>query len=563
MIERSRADGVFKVSLPEQGMEFAGERMTTAVEGEIEFEHFHRYCLARDLCSSLDVLDVASGEGYGSSILADVARSVTGVDVDPEAVAHARTTYGKENLRFIHGSVLDLPLDDASVDAVVSFETLEHVREHVRFMAEVKRVLRAGGHLIVSTPARAIYSARGEPVNKFHLLELSEAEFNSFLRANFKYVLMLNQRAILGSVIVKPQGGGAWRSYERRSLEYIEASSGLARAPFLIGIASDEELGEVPSSIYLDRRRPGELVGACLQLPAYQSQVAALGAEIGRLNEAASRREAEMTVLESRLNEAASRREAEITELEVEARRLAAALSARDAELSSVRAQHDAKIAWLNHERNADAARLVSLQDRYDKLTRSFRWRFVDGVVHFPRTTSRSLRRPFMRVAFHKNGRPRGWIRGLGFKPKATRAIQEIVSPIADNRADRVRQAADPASSERRSVQTAGGPSSAFDDRKATILVVSHEASRSGAPILALNLVQKLPPISKTAHKFLRTSLIPRTGARVHGLYRQSERSSPARFALELCPCVRQGGSRRAYFGPSALGTKTPRAVSG
>ena len=492
MIERSKADGVFKVSLPEQGMGFTGERMTTAAEGEIEFEHFHRYCLARDLCSGLDVLDVASGEGYGSSILADVARSVTGVDVDPEAVAHARTTYGKENLRFIHGSVLALPLDDASVDAIVSFETLEHVREHVRFMAEVKRVLRGGGHLIVSTPERAIYSARGEPVNKFHLLELTEAEFESLLRANFKHVEMLSQRAVLGSVMVKPEGGGAWRSYERRSLDYIEASGGLARAPFLIGIASDEELEDIPSTVYLDRRRPAEVVGAFLQLPAYQSQAAAHGAEIGRLNEAAARRDAEMTALEGRLNQVEARREAEVTALEAETRRLTAALSARDGELSAVKAEHDAKIAWLNQERNADSARLASLQDGYDKLTRSFRWRFVDGAVHFPRAASRSLRWPFMRVTFHKNGRPRGWLRRLGFQSKATVDVRKTVSPTTDGRVAPDGQEVDPAPGERRSVQTEGGPGSVFDDRKATILIVSHEASRSGAPILALNLVQKL-----------------------------------------------------------------------
>jgi len=108
--------------------------MTTALDSETEFEYFHRYCLARDLCQGLDVLDVASGEGYGCSILANVARNVTGVDVDPGAIAHARTTYGGENLRFIQGSALELPLGDASVDAVVSFETLEHVREHARFM---------------------------------------------------------------------------------------------------------------------------------------------------------------------------------------------------------------------------------------------------------------------------------------------------------------------------------------------------------------------------------------------------------------------------------------------
>ena len=198
MVEWNKADGIFNVSLPERSMEFTGERMTTAIEGEIEFEHFHRYCLARDLCPGLDVLDVASGEGYGSSILANVARSVIGVDVDPAAIAHARTTYGGENLRFVQGSALDLPLGDASVDAVVSFETLEHVREHARFMAEVKRVLRPGGKLIVSTPERAVYSARGEPVNKYHLLELTVAEFDSLLRANFRHVSHIKSASHFG-----------------------------------------------------------------------------------------------------------------------------------------------------------------------------------------------------------------------------------------------------------------------------------------------------------------------------------------------------------------------------
>ena len=253
-------------------MEFTGERMTTGIEGEIEFEHFHRYCLARDLCPGLDVLDVASGEGYGSSILATVARSVTGVDVDPGSIAHARTTYAWENLRFIEGSALDLPVDDASVDAIVSFETLEHVREHARFMAEVKRVLRSDGRFIISTPERAVYSARGGPLNKYHLLELTVVELDALLRANFRNVLILNQRSVLGSLILAAEGGGSWRSYERRSREHIEASSGLARTPYLIGLASDAALPPVYSSAYFDRRSVYEVVRDFARAPGLEAR---------------------------------------------------------------------------------------------------------------------------------------------------------------------------------------------------------------------------------------------------------------------------------------------------
>ena len=161
--------------------------------------------------------------------------------------------YRAENLRFLQGSALDLPLDDATMDAVVSFETLEHVREHARFAAEVRRVLRPGGLFIVSTPDRRVYSARGEHFNEFHLLELTEPEFEFFLHANFAHAKILSQRAILGSVIAAPEGGGPWRSFERRAPQSIEASSGLARAPYLVGVASEEDTSLRP---FIGLRRP-------------------------------------------------------------------------------------------------------------------------------------------------------------------------------------------------------------------------------------------------------------------------------------------------------------------
>ena len=259
MIIPKKTDGNFRVLFPGKALEFTGERMTTAIDGQIEFEHFHRYCLARDLCLGLDVLDVASGEGYGSAILAGVARSVTGVEIDVTSVRHAEESYRLDNLRFLQGNALDLPLEDASVDVVVSFETLEHVREHESFVSEVRRVLRPGGTFIVSSPDRATYSARGEHFNEFHLLELTKAEFAALLSAHFANVTVLLQRPVLGSVIAASDGGGL-RSYERRGPEHVEASGGLARAPYLIGVASDAHLPQVGSSAYVDRRGVDEVL---------------------------------------------------------------------------------------------------------------------------------------------------------------------------------------------------------------------------------------------------------------------------------------------------------------
>jgi len=186
-----RTDGNFRIPRPERPLDFTGERMTSAIEGQIEFEHYHRYCVARDLCEGRDVLDVASGEGYGAALLAGVAASVTGVEINPGAVAHANANYRMANLRFLEGDALALPLADKSVDAVVSFETLEHVADQARFITEVRRVLRPDGLFVVSTPDRTVYSAGNGDANPYHVLELTEAEFSELLLSHFAHVRVL------------------------------------------------------------------------------------------------------------------------------------------------------------------------------------------------------------------------------------------------------------------------------------------------------------------------------------------------------------------------------------
>ena len=104
------------------------------------------------------VLDIASGEGYGSDLLAEVAEYVVGVDIAHEVVRHARVRYRRPNLAFAAGDCVAIPLASQSIDVVVSFETLEHHDRHADMMQEVKRVLRPGGLLIISSPDRHEYS---------------------------------------------------------------------------------------------------------------------------------------------------------------------------------------------------------------------------------------------------------------------------------------------------------------------------------------------------------------------------------------------------------------------
>ncbi len=133
-------------------MKFTGERFIPTEQGRIRLEHYHRYAVVQDIVAEKDVLDVACGEGYGSSFMADVARSIVGVDISLEAVQYASATYQKSNLSFRQGSATSLDFADATFDVVVSFETIEHLLEQAQMLAEIRRVLRPDGVLVISSP---------------------------------------------------------------------------------------------------------------------------------------------------------------------------------------------------------------------------------------------------------------------------------------------------------------------------------------------------------------------------------------------------------------------------
>ncbi|MFY0099873.1 class I SAM-dependent methyltransferase, partial [Acinetobacter baumannii] len=83
---------------------------------------------------------------------------MTGVDIAPEAVAHASARYQRPNLRYLEGKCAASPLPDHSVDLIVSFETIEHHEQHEEMMREFKRVLRPDGLLLISNPDKHFYS---------------------------------------------------------------------------------------------------------------------------------------------------------------------------------------------------------------------------------------------------------------------------------------------------------------------------------------------------------------------------------------------------------------------
>lgn len=133
------------------------------------------------------VVDMACGEGYGSEVLSRGARSVVGVDANPEAHEHARLRYRRPNVRFARDLVERFA---EPCDAVVFLQTIEHVQNPGEILEHFKSMLDPGGVAYISTPNLLTLAPEGaeKSENPWHVKEYRAEEFRALCAAHFPQV---------------------------------------------------------------------------------------------------------------------------------------------------------------------------------------------------------------------------------------------------------------------------------------------------------------------------------------------------------------------------------------
>ena len=225
---------------------FTGERFIPGIEDKkLETEHMQRYLGFRDLVQGKNVLDAACGEGYGSRILAEKAKSVIGLDISAKTVERANKNYASEcnNLKYVCGSIASMEMIETdTIDVVVSFETIEHVDEGIQnaFMKEIKRVLKQDGILIMSTPNKRIYSDLYNYHNEYHVKEFYQEEFLKFIGNNFKNIKTFSQSFEVACMLDTMD--------EKCDTLRVYNSCRADEAKYMIVVASDGVLPEIDST---------------------------------------------------------------------------------------------------------------------------------------------------------------------------------------------------------------------------------------------------------------------------------------------------------------------------
>ncbi|NKB68360.1 MAG: methyltransferase domain-containing protein [Candidatus Latescibacteria bacterium] len=186
------------------------------------------------------LLDIGCGSGWFSALCQEQGARVWALDMAPAGVARARARFPAVPY-FQAGDVYHLPFADASFDAVVLSEVVEHLEHIEQALAQVRRVLKPGGRVLVSVPYRetilehlCIHCNQLTPSHA-HLHSFDESALREHLQeqglAPAGHVLVTNKLLELAGF---PRWSLRWPHWAWRGVDRL--FNRLVRRPAFIGI---------------------------------------------------------------------------------------------------------------------------------------------------------------------------------------------------------------------------------------------------------------------------------------------------------------------------------------
>ena len=135
------------------------------------------------------VADIGFGTGFGTHLFNVKAKEVYGYEIDEDAIKFSRAIFPFKNLCFEHGDITN-GISGADFDYVVMIDVLEHVKQEMAALRNIKEMLRGGGTFIMSTPNRLSRYRKAEN----HYREYAPKELEGKLKRIFINVSLRNYK---------------------------------------------------------------------------------------------------------------------------------------------------------------------------------------------------------------------------------------------------------------------------------------------------------------------------------------------------------------------------------
>lgn len=119
----------------------------------VEWPRLHEAFVRLPVAQTLFDGGAGSGEFLRRALAAGFAKTVIALEYDATNFMRLQENLGRDpRARLIRGSLLEIPLDDESVDMVMSTQVIEHIQDHEKAAAELCRILKPGGHALITVP---------------------------------------------------------------------------------------------------------------------------------------------------------------------------------------------------------------------------------------------------------------------------------------------------------------------------------------------------------------------------------------------------------------------------
>lgn len=163
-----------------------------------------RYFFAgKSFCQGKKVLDLCSGFGWGSKILANYANHVTSLEIDKEILERAKKIWTSNNISWQNGNCLNYFKDSPAeqFDVVIAMEVIEHFTEEegISIIKNISHLLKDGGFFIGSSffPDQKKDALESLQTNQFHHCIYTKDEIDKILHRYFKEATVVSEMYII------------------------------------------------------------------------------------------------------------------------------------------------------------------------------------------------------------------------------------------------------------------------------------------------------------------------------------------------------------------------------
>ena len=153
---------------------------------ENEQRHIHRYKFASNFIRPKDkVLDAACGSGYGTAILSENGANVLGIDLNDKVVEFAKLHNSQNSVNFMVEDIAALDFPDASFDAIVTIETLEHLPHSTckEYLCNIASWIKPKGIFVASSPMLRYRDGKPYVTSPYHVNEMPKDELLAMFEA--------------------------------------------------------------------------------------------------------------------------------------------------------------------------------------------------------------------------------------------------------------------------------------------------------------------------------------------------------------------------------------------